>query len=262
MSKRLDRVRHFARNLNLLRQQLGWRQLWKIATAKNLAPVVIDPAEVNSPQKVLVLAPHPDDEVFGCGGALVNHYQHGDSIHVIYICSGSGGRSETSDSPELATKRKAEALKGLELIGATSEFWGQADGRLQPTVELITRTNTVLAKFQPTRIYTPWLADNHPDHMATTALLIKALEQNRTKAEVWQYEIWSPLIPNRYLPIKSLLAIKKQLIACHQSQLEQRSYEQGILGLNDYRGMQADLDGPAEAFFALPSEQFAQLRWK
>jgi LmbE family N-acetylglucosaminyl deacetylase len=259
MARRLERVRHFARSINFLRQQLGWQKLWRQANVSGLAPIVVDPKEKQRERTVLVLAPHPDDEVFGCGGALCYHRSLGDSITVLYLCLGDGGDPSKTKSGELAAQRRNEALKGLGLVDATAEFWDQKDGSLQPSPTLNAKLASVLDKVKPDLIYTPWLFDNHPDHIATTAILLSALSAQPIDCEVWQYEVWSPLVPNRFLPISGYLDQKNKLISCHQSQLSSRQYQAGIIGLNSYRGLQADLDGPAEAFLALPVSEFIKL---
>lgn len=58
-------------------------------------------------ERVLVIAPHPDDEIIGCGGTMAQHVEKGDRIFVIYVTSGELFEDEmnnTSASISLTSK--------------------------------------------------------------------------------------------------------------------------------------------------------------
>src|SRR5215831_4490116 len=119
------------------------------------------------PEHVLVVAPHPDDEAIGCGGAIRLHRGRGDPVHVVFLTS---GEHYADDVPAEASRavREAEAEKAgrildvqevaflrLPDLGLAEIIDGAAD-RLRPVVE--TRA--------PALIYLPHPEESHPDHAA------------------------------------------------------------------------------------------------
>ena len=257
---KLRKARVFVRELKALTQLLEWRSLRAYVDQEAGARLVT--FGINSPpQVVLVLAPHPDDEVFGCGGAIALHRMHGDSVHVIVISD--GGKYSGESKEHFIKTRQQESINGLKFLGdADIQFWTLPDGGLQPDENAVALLKKSLLSLAPDRIYVPWLGDNHPDHQATFRMLIDALTQVSTKIhpEIWQYEVWTPVVPNRLVSIGAVLEQKKQAIRAHVSQTASCDYEEGILGLNRYRGVSSairfGITEPCEAFFALPSDRF------
>src|SRR5437879_6354637 len=66
--------------------------------------------------RVLVLAPHPDDESIGCGGALCLHQQRGDAISVVFLTSGERGLPGMAEE-SVRSLREAEAASAAEVLG-------------------------------------------------------------------------------------------------------------------------------------------------
>lgn len=255
----LNKVRQLLRGLPTLTQLLSVRAVQQLSGA-DLGLVVESFEKASHSAKILILAPHPDDEVFGCGGALALHIKRGDEIHVLYLADGSHGTPNGQRDIALIKQRQLEAQQGLKLLGGGQvNFWDFEDGAVLAVKKAADRLGQLLINLQPDRIYVPWLGDLHPDHRVTTQLLARALtNQKKSACEVWQYEVWSPLAANRLVSISSVIEQKTQAIRVHASQLQSRDYEAAILGLNNYRGALAELNGPAEAYLALPAHQFIE----
>ena len=66
----------------------------------------------------LVLAPHPDDEVYGCGGAVALHVQAGHRVHVVILTDGAG----QAGAPEV---RERMTAIGFDVVAGTPEEFGQ-----------------------------------------------------------------------------------------------------------------------------------------
>jgi hypothetical protein len=65
----------------------------------------------------LVLAAHPDDEVLGCGGAILRHVEAGDPLHVVIVTDG-GHRDDTAgDSDAYIAQRQQESRDAAALLG-------------------------------------------------------------------------------------------------------------------------------------------------
>ncbi|MCK9232707.1 MAG: PIG-L family deacetylase, partial [Syntrophales bacterium] len=81
-------------------------------------------------RRILVAAPHPDDEWIGCGGSLLKHIRRGNPVTVVYMTSGeAGGLGRTREA--LAAVREAEAREAAAFAGITDLiFLGNPDGYL------------------------------------------------------------------------------------------------------------------------------------
>lgn len=188
---------------------------------------------------VLCLAPHPDDESIGCGGTLRLHSQRGDRVTVVFLTSGELGLDHLP-SDEAHRIREAEAGEAAAILGvARLEFmrfpdWfvgdhlGAAAERLAP----------ILRAEAPARIYLPHPGESHPDHQAALPLARSALALAGHSAELFAYEVWTPLARAEEIEdIASVLLEKLRAIRCYRSQLAQYRYDRSARALAQYRGI-------------------------
>ena len=199
---------------------------------------------------VLVIAPHPDDEAIGCGGALRLHATSGDPpdrVVCVYLTSGELGLKHLPIAQAHAI-REAEATAAAAILGiAQTHFLRQPDWFL---ADFIPQTAELLADLlhqeNPELIYLPHAQDNHPDHRATTDILRAtgfAPPATRT------CEIWSPLTSFDHVQdITPVMHAKLRAIRAYKSQLTEFDYAQAIRGLNRYRGILAGKCRYAEVF--------------
>lgn len=254
----LEKLRRLARAHKTLAGLMHWEQLFEYAL-QNTALEVVQFAPETPTHRVLVLAPHPDDDIFGCGGTLARHIQHGDTVHVLFLTDGSRGTASGRRDKSLIATREQEAEAALAVLGVEShQFWRFPDGQFAINKTTLGLFKGVLDSHAPDIIYVPWFGDDHPDHYQVVPLLLQTLLEARQKSAllVRQYEVWTSLVPNRIVGIGEVIKEKIQAMEAHQSQLTSRNYRDGILGLNAYRGALAGLEEPAEAFFELPAERF------
>jgi LmbE family N-acetylglucosaminyl deacetylase len=154
--------------------------------------------------RILIFAPHPDDELIGCGGVIAQAVQDGDPVHVIEITSGQGlfqvvAKIEREPSPdEVGRLREAETIRACAVLGLDAkhiQFLRFDDGRISsgdrrveshlPAAEAACLR--AIADFKPTRIYCTSAWDSHPDHRATLRAVCAARQQTGCLAPVWQY---------------------------------------------------------------------------
>lgn len=232
--------------------------------------LVVD--NIISAQNVLVLSPHPDDDVFGLGGALHKLSKCGSKITVAYLCDGSGGVPEGRDEEgepkridkDLIEIRKNEAKNSAEILGFNDlRFFGYQDGKLAAGTAVARALSDLINEVKPDIIFVPSFLDNHPDHRATNEVLINVLSGKQIAVkEIWAYEIWTPIFVNRVVDITNNIEDKKKAIGAHQSQLKSRAYDKAILGLNAYRAEINGISGFAEGFFTTTPEIYKKLYQK
>jgi LmbE family N-acetylglucosaminyl deacetylase/GT2 family glycosyltransferase len=123
-------------------------------------PPLLDPQTL--PRRVLVLAPHPDDEVLGCGGMLAFHAARGDEVRLVFLTGGGSPREE-------------EAARAARSLGLDApRVHGFADGELAAEEELASCIAREIAEFDPELVYAPSPLEHHPDHRATLRALVDA----------------------------------------------------------------------------------------
>lgn len=209
-------------------------------------------------QSLLVFAPHPDDEVLGCGGLLAAMSRQQHPAHVVIVSDGGLG-----GDPLLREQESIAAAKLLDPTGVHKlHFWRLPDRRLQHCDDLQNRMQAAIAASAADCVLTPSPYEIHPDHrsvaVAATAAFAQCFDDD-SAAQLAYYEIGHPLFANRLLDITPVLAAKRSAIACFASQLAQQAYSEQILGLNRFRAYTL---GPAvshaEAFQVLGAAQVRQ----
>lgn len=207
-----------------------------------------------SPQSVLVLAPHPDDESLGCGGTIRLLTRSGVPVDVGFLTRGERGlevpdMATPVDQQMLAEQRAREAAEACACLGVRSHFFlGGHDGRLAEQAHLADVIANQLHMGGYTRIFCPWPGESHPDHVATYQHCRQAMHKTRGQILLWLYEVWTPLVPNCVVPIDDTMADKEAAIARHVSQLACRDYHTAFRGLASYRALASHPSRFAEAF--------------
>ena len=202
------------------------------------------PFKASSPtgKKVLALAPHPDDETFGCGGTLTLHVNAGDPVKVVFLTNGAKGDSSgETDQQSYVELRQQEARAACSVLGITDlEFWAYEDRALVGARAVLPRLMDLLESYRPGLVYAPSLLEFHPDHRATTILLWEALRVLDLDFDVAFYEVGQPLSVNRLVDITAVVEKKISASNAYASQLRERAYRDVSLGLNRFRSLTLD----------------------
>lgn len=200
--------------------------------------------------RVMVIAPHPDDDVLGCGGSLLKHVTDGAHCAIVYMTSGEAGGGKKS--PEaLAAQREAEALNGAKKLGVTDLiFLHEPDGKLQISELVIEKVRTVIESAQPDLVYVPHEVDGHKDHRATYSIVIEAIKRLGYKPLIMAYEVWTPLQTVTHLVSfdEKTMQDKLSALAEHKSQVNTINFIDAISSLNKYRGILLVRSEYAECF--------------
>jgi len=185
---------------------------------------------------VLFLAPHPDDESIGCGGAIAAGIEAAQAIHVLILTDGAASHPNSPTYPpdRLRALRAGEARAAVAELGLGADrvgFLGQPDGaagRDNATAEATVRAIIQYARDHAIgTIVTTWRHDPHPDHQ--TAYRFGQQAAKELGIRLLQFPVWGWLLPpGRWivepriagfrLDITPFLAAKRQAIAAHRSQ--------------------------------------------
>lgn len=209
------------------------------------------------PGPALIFAPHPDDEVFGCGGAIMRHAQAGDAIRVIVVTDGAFG----AETETYASARQQESIRAAEILGyGTPEFWDFPDRGLEYGERLIQRLSTQIDEFGAELVYAPSWWEAHPDHRALAMAAAEAVRRSPRPIRLAMYEIGVPLQPNTLLDITDLIERKAAAVACFRSQLERQDYDRQIAALNRFRTYTLPRSvEAAEGYVILSTEELQQI---
>lgn len=191
-------------------------------------------------EPVLVVAPHPDDEALGCGGAIALLRLMGYTVRVLVMSDGTQSHPQSQKYPKSALQqlRAAETIAAMGLLGverADITFLELPDGSVPgaDTVgfeRAVDRCYRYSIETSPRVVFLPWRYDPHPDHRATWQILHAALKQGSSVPRSIEYPIWDwdlqqrgllaggGLTPWR-LDIAAVLELKRQAIGMYRSQI-------------------------------------------
>lgn len=257
----------------LVRKAAGRRRIHSLRTLirdssiYTQEPAVAEPG----PGKIVVLAPHMDDETLGCGGTIARHAQAGAEVTVIFLTDGRYGQGSDAQwsrpereqrQRELIERRKHEAHLAGQILGVRSlAFLDVEDTQLRHDRGVAGRLRQILQQQQPVLVYLPFFLERHVDHRAANHVLLAAVSGTALEFQCRGYEISTPLFPNCLVRIDTTLELKRQALSCYRSQLADFDYVHAAIGLNAHRSM--SLGGHAgrfaEAFHALSLAEYRQL---
>ena len=210
---------------------------------------------ITSAQSILIVAPHPDDETIGCGGLLS---LFGSQCDVLLLTDGRKGvpadGSKTEEETAVIRKREFEAVMQKFRVNSfrALDIPDSSLNNHKAAAETVDLRSYDL-------VFVPNRNERHPDHKAAFEIIHALLKKQKAKAQLLEYEVWSPLIePNRFLDISEVMVTKLQGLREYVSQTVELDYELLVKGLNVYRGAPRHV-AYCEAFFA---EETGQWGWK
>ena len=236
------------------------------ATEPAPAPRVFD-AHAYAGRTAILLAPHPDDEIIGCGGTALRLARAGARVVCVQATDGADGHALRDFPADVRrTVRLDEARKVAAAAGfATVEFWGVDESHFRATPDLVERLAALLVRERPALVFTPFLTDSHADHTALSALLGEALARTdaaaaTTDCEVLGYEVWGAAPADVVCDVTDLRAEHEALLWLYDTGMKVDDFvdlctRRGFHHACAYLGR----PGLAEAFFACPAAAFPEL---
>lgn len=220
--------------------------------------------------RILVIAAHPDDEVYGMGGTIAKLAAQGHEVHVLIVTDGCTAQyAGRPDLPEIIEKKHREAIEANTLLGVKQVHFGTfPDMKLDTVahVEVNRLIEETVEKVRPDTVYTHFYGDVNLDHQMvyrSTLVAVRPVPGQCVKA-LYAYYVpssteWSPqlahtvFLPNTMADITGFEAQKEQALLAYQT--EARAYPhprsaQYVRETDRARGLQWGM-GSSEAFMLL-----------
>ncbi|MEZ6194182.1 MAG: PIG-L deacetylase family protein [Planctomycetota bacterium] len=222
---------------------------------------------------VLVIAPHPDDEIMGPGATLLAHVRQGDPVSVVVVFDGAQGDPDGRYDRASYVARRQEETRLVARRHFRSEdvvFHGFADGLAESDLDLVypglppepeaklrvlldglaTHLLGHLERVRPRVVYYPWSGEFHADHWAV-ATAFENLRRNEPArfagVDCLGYEVWSTLLPETLVDVSETFEEKLEAMRLYESQTAYVDYPGLIGGLNRHRGfLMPHASAPAE----------------
>jgi LmbE family N-acetylglucosaminyl deacetylase len=195
----------------------------------------------------LVVAPHYDDEVLGCGGLVAQLAAAGAAVRVLFLSDGGAGATAGPDAEARDTyrqrRREESALAGEALGIAGSDHLDLPDGELDHRLpEIAEGLSRALLTLRPELLLVPSPLEVSRDHRAAFAAVHRLLGALRPGGEtpwadlqVLLYEVNHPAHPDLLVDITAEAPRLEAAMACYRSQEERHGYLNAALGLRRFR---------------------------
>lgn len=193
--------------------------------------------------RVLVIAPHPDDEVLGCGGTMAKLRAKGHSVCVAIMTKGS----QPLFSEEYVAVSRKEAQAAHNLLGVNETiFCDLPAAALDRTGHSVIndKIHMLLQQIQPEILFVPFLGDIHLDHQYIFMSSLVAARPNsanfpkkilayETLSETnWNASYLTPTFqPNVYFDISQELEKKLSAFSYYQNQIKTFPHERSLVAL-------------------------------
>jgi len=217
-------------------------------------------------KKILVVAPHADDESLGCGGTLLRHIENGDAVYWLLV---TGMSSESGFTEQQMKTREAEITLVSQLYNFTERFELKLPpARLEtlPKGDIVCAISNVIKEVEPEIVYTVYRNDAHSDHEIVFDALMSATKSFRYPfiKRVMAYETISEtdfsmkpedpgFRPNVFTNIEGYLDKKLEILSVYESEMGGFPFPRSpkaIKSLAYLRGVQSNCEA-AEAFLLL-----------
>lgn len=194
-------------------------------------------------KRAVIIAPHPDDEILGCGGTIARMNAAGAEVHVVLMTRGRPPKfSDDLIAQVMEEARAAHALIGVKQLHCLDMPAAELD--TLPLADVNQRLGAVLDALQPDTLFVPFVGDIHLDHQVA---FISALVWGRPRSasapsRIFAYETLSEtnwyapgitpaFVPNMFVDITGYIDRKIEAFQCFASQVKPFPDERSIEAL-------------------------------
>lgn len=196
-------------------------------------------------ENILIVAPHPDDDVLGVGGYMASAAEKKKQVFVVYITDGAGSprRDKNISDAQMVRRREIEAISALRLLRAKGGFFLRISSKELPQkfVHVQGALEKILDLLRPEEVFIPAPYERHKTHLICTQISLKALRACAPKGtQLFGYSIWGNFWGGHkriIFDITPYIKDKIQAVLAHETQMAYKNYQQGILGKNNYEAI-------------------------
>jgi LmbE family N-acetylglucosaminyl deacetylase len=183
---------------------------------------------------ILIVAPHADDEILGCGGIISKYAGNGDDVYIVIVTNANIGAPDLFSADDI-NKVRNEALKAHQLLKVTKTFFLDFPApRLEthPSYEISDAITKIIYENNIHSMFIPHKGDIHRDHTVVYySCLVAARPINNCPVKtILSYETlseteWSSptagdvFMPNVFIDITQFLPDKLKAMSCLSSQI-------------------------------------------
>lgn len=166
--------------------------------------------QISRLDRVLIISPHPDDEVFGCGGLMKTLIQSGKHVELVVLSKGEAVHKHCcpNDEEHIVFTRAKLTDRANGLLGLSSNQIHRLDFpdgdfvSAENRTDLITALDELIKEINPTEVFIPHPYENSPDHVSATRIVEAILED--VSVPIFYYCVWTWY----HMPLYKILKLK------------------------------------------------------
>ncbi len=195
--------------------------------------------------RILVIAAHPDDEVYGMGGTIAKLVAQGCEVHVLIVTDGCISQYRNEDNlKEIIRLKREEACKANNILGVECVHFGNLpDMKLDqvPHIQINHVIEELIQKLKPKEVYTHFYGDVNLDHqlvykstLVATRPTVEQCVKNLYAYSVPSSTEWSPqlahsiFMPNVFVEIESHVSVKLKAIKAYATELRKYPHPRSV----------------------------------
>lgn len=193
-------------------------------------------------RKIMVIAPHPDDEIIGCGASIAKHISNGDMVVIVIATNAFYGAPDLFNKDRIKLVRE-EALNSHKYLGVKDtiflDFPAPALNAF-PEFKISIQLANLFSQYEPNILYIPHPGDIHQDHKAIyrSALVAARPQSNNSIRNIYCYETLSetewtpyqekPFVPNHFINVSDFFEKKIEAFKFFNSQIKDYPHPRSV----------------------------------
>lgn len=147
---------------------------------------------INISGTTLIIAPHPDDEVIGCGGLIARLVGEGKTPHIIIMTGGEGSHENccSTSADEIIKARRNLTRKALSILGVSEQYIHELnfpDGGISENCDQTAALKKKINALKPQSVFVPHWGEGWNDHVETARIVKRILSPD---VDIWEYCVW------------------------------------------------------------------------